>query len=160
MFEIFASLTVLRANTDCRWLWSGTSHGCPLTHAQKWRSIHPQEIQKISLSGSLRIPEVFLGGLRLLWRSFHHFCGPMRQHHQLLMRSGGSYLRPDFFTQDPRCWIVLDVQITSINIDNILYPTSSDKCSIVRQDRTTWYNLRALRRTEKSTAFEMPRLLD
>ena len=133
MFEIFASLTVLRANTDCRWLWSGTSHGCPLTHAQKWRSIHPQEIQKTSLSGSLTIPEVFLGGLRLLWRSFHHFCGPMRQHHQLLMKSVPIFVLIFY----PRCWIVLDVQITSINIDNILYPTSSDKCSIVRQDRTT-----------------------
>ena len=47
MFEIFASLTVLRANTDCRWLWSGTSHGCPLTHAQKWRSTHPRNPENI-----------------------------------------------------------------------------------------------------------------
>ena len=116
----------------------------------------PRNPENISLRishdpwGILRWPPAPLAALPPLLRSY---ASASSAAHEV-----GSYLRPDFFY--PRCWIVLDVQITSINIDNILYPTSSDKCSIVRQDRTTWYNLRALRRTEKSIAFEMPRLLD
>ena len=119
---------------DCRWLWCGTSCGCLLTHAQKsGDQSTPKKIQKENIS--LRVHEVFLGGLWLLRRSFHHFRGPMRQRHQLRMWSNGSYPRPEILPKVLNCVdlcrMLLDVQITSTAscIQPVLM--KSDGCSIV-----------------------------
>ena len=98
----------------------------------------PRNPENISLRisqdpwGILRWPLAPLAKLPPLLRSYASASSAAHEVRRFLSSSWFFY---------PRCWIVLDVQITSINIDNILYPTSSDKCSIVDrigQLDTTW----------------------